>query len=340
MTARAAVAGVVAAALLLAACGVEGGDEAASPGASPTTEAGGTAPASTTTAPPLEGPTGSDPGECDDAAAIGEVVGTEVDGFPSEGSSFADEVEYRYDGCTYTSFGEVDIGFLEVARLEIDGQSDARLYDLLDANARAAVWRDGFEPIEDLGDDAYLDGSTVVVLTGDLMVFVGYEPEDLATLEAPTPAIELARAALESLELTLDPAPSCDDVEPLVAEQLGDVEDAITSSGFIGVNDVSITTAGCRVDLADGAEASIAVADAAPWKAWVEAKEGFSFRSTYEALEVGGRPAFDDGEQLVVDDRVVGAGHRPWVVDTGLWDGDPADGAALRLDVAEAVIDG
>jgi len=53
-----------------------------------------------------------------------------------------------------------------------------------------------------------------------------------------------------------------------------------------------------------------------------------------------GRPAFDDGRRLVVDDRVAGAAHQPWVIDTGLWDGDPVEGAERRLAVAEAVIDG
>ena len=333
----------IAAALLLAvlaACGVEGGERSPAPGGAPTTTTsdsdGG---ATTTTAPLSTEPAGGDPSACEDAAAIGEVLGAEVDGFPSEGEAFGSEIEHTYAGCTYTSFDEDSFGFLDVERLTADDPGEVRLFDALDGEARAAVWRDGFTPVDDLGDDAYLDGTTVVVRQGDLLVFADFEPEDLATLTAPTPAIDLARAALE-LDLAPDQAPPCGVVEPVVAEVLGEVEDSITSTGFLSVNDVSITTAGCDVDLAEGGSAGIAVADASPWEAWVEAKGSFDLRSSYERLEVGGRPAFDDGRRLVVDDRVAGAAHQPWVIDTGLWDGDPVEGAERRLAVAEAVIDG
>ncbi|HRW38769.1 MAG TPA: hypothetical protein P5254_13800 [Aquihabitans sp.] len=341
LAAAVAVVGLVG---LVGGCGVDGG--ATSPGtdapttATPTPSAGA---ASTTTAPLGDEPVGHDPTDCNDADAVGAVVGGEVDGFAADGRTSLGDLEYTYAGCTYTSY-EDDLGFLGISRLDATAglATGGRLFEELDRAARAAAWRDRFEPVPGLGDDAYLDGTTVVVLDGDVMAFVGYEPADLADLgdpSGPAPALELARATL-ALELSPDRAPSCDEVEPLVADAIGEPAESRVSSGFIGVNEVAITTTGCSVDLEDGASASVAVADATPWADWVAAKGSFSLRATYAAVDVGGRPGFDDGRQLVVDDGVAGDAHRPWSIDTGFADGDAGELAALRRDLAVAVVDG
>lgn len=323
---------------LLASCGVDAGDGAAPATTEPgTATTAGTGASTTTTLTAT--PDAGDPSACEDAAAVGEALGAEVDGFPTDGTMPAGDTEYSWSGCSYTSFDDDDLGFLDVERLRATRPADRRLYEVLDAQARAAVWNDQFEPVDGLGEGAYLDGTTVVVKAGDVLVFADYEPEDLGRLTAPTPAIDLARAALD-LALSVDAPPTCDEVDPIIEDVIGEVDDSRTSSGFIGVNDVSLTTAGCAADLAAGGEATIAVSDAASWDAWIAAKESFDLRSSYEALEVAGRPAFDDGRRLVVDDLVADPEHSPWMIDTGLWDGDPDEGRARRIAVAEAVIDG
>jgi hypothetical protein len=277
---------------------------------------------------------------CPDDDAVADLVGGPVDRTSSGGGVGAsDGPSYSYEGCGYDLDGGGSVG---VARVTLEGadedpsDDDEPAYGALDEQARRAFATDGFEPIVDLGDEAYRDGTAVAVRHGDRMAFVEVTPSeaDDAT-RAHTDATVLAVALLE-VDLTLPPDQLCAAVEAAVPGDLGAVERVVPSSGVVGVDDVSFSTSGCAIELADGAEAEVDVAAAEPWAAWVEAKQGSGFRAGYAATEVDGRAGFDTGDTLVVDD-----GERPLRITTEDLDLDVEAAAVLRRDLAAlALADG
>lgn len=126
---------------------------------------------------------------------------------------------------------------------------------------------------------------------------------------------ELAAAAVDlALESS---APDCEVLAQLVGDQLGEPIAVASMGGFLGLDEVDISTEGCSLDLDDGTEVTISVADADPWDAWVEARASSLFTSGYDELEVEGRAAFDTGDRLILDDGSTGPADIPLEVASG-----------------------
>lgn len=269
------------------------------------------------------------PPGCPDPASVAQLVGAPVDpGFSAGGRSGTSGVSYSFEGCAYfvaDSGGEVVID-----RLQVEG--DGFAFDILSDDTRLAAEEDGFEPVEDLGDEAWRDGTTYAVRQGPSMVFAEVipAPGDSPGVAGSLSAI-LAEAVLP-LDLTAPPAERCGAVEGAVADALGPVESLNESQGGVMVNEVSFETSGCRLELVDGAEAIVDVADAEPWDAWVTAKDASS-SGGYEGLTIGQLSAFDTGDELVVDD-----GDEPLRITTEGLDLDDGEAKTLRLDLAELAL--
>jgi hypothetical protein len=214
-----------------------------------------------------------------------------------------------------------------------------RLFEVMDRAAVSDVDENGFQIIDDLGDGAVLDGREVAMRTGDAIVWIEVEPEGGATPGTDNPAIDLAEAAL-ALEVDGGDPPGCAVLEGFVADELGPVADGIPHSKYLGFGDVEITGEGCAVELEDGTEVTIAVSVADQWDAWLADNADSDFNVTYQSLEVLGRPAFDDGDRLVVDDGTSGPGDSPFEIESSSTTLDEAQQAKLRIALAELAING
>jgi hypothetical protein len=324
---RVAVAALVAGLFAVGACTGDGDAGA------PTTE---TAAATSTAAaePPApapddDAPVTAPPG-CLAADAIADIVGEPVEVSASGGGrATTDGISYSSTGCSYRLD---DGGSVGVERVSWDG--DGFAFDGLSDDARTTAEEDGFEPVDDLGDEAWRDGTTIAVLDDDAMILAEVDP-------APGDGTEVAGALGEVLAgavvgLDLAPAPGdhpCTTVEAAVADALGPVASSQASAGGRVIDDVQLTTTGCRLDLVDGAEATVGVADAADWDPWVAAMQAHSSDTGYAPFTIGQVSAFDTGAALVVDD-----GDEPLRITTEDLDVDPDVAADLRLAVADLAL--
>lgn len=312
----------------------DGGATATTPTASPVTESSIT---ETSTAPDttVDGADDPVPPGCLDPDAVAGLVGTPVDvSATGGGAANTSGLSYSYSGCSYgltAVDGEVAEGVVGIVRVQVDG--DGFAFDLLSDDARVAADEDGFEPIEDLGDEAWRDGTTYAVRQGPSMFFAELitAPTDSDAVAGSLTAI-LAEAMVP-LDLEAPPNELCEAVEGAVADALGPVDSVSSSQGGVMVDDVNFATNGCDVQLVDGAEAIIDVANAEPWDAWAEAKGASSFTKGYEGLTIGQLSAYDTGDELVVDD-----GEEPLRITTEDLDLEPDDAAKLRLDLAELAL--
>jgi hypothetical protein len=256
-------------------------------------------------------------------------MGVPVDvGASGGGQASTSGVSYSYEGCSY-DLADAD-GEVGIERVSVE--SDGFAFDLLSDDARLAADEDGFEPIDGLGDEAWRDGTTYAMRQGPsiLLAEVIPAPGDSPGVAGSLSAI-LAEAVLP-LDLTAPPTELCGAVEGAVADALGPVESLNESQGGVMVNEVSFETSGCRLELVDGAEAIVDVADAEPWDAWVAAKDASS-SGGYEGLTIGQLSAFDTGDELVVDD-----GDEPLRITTEGLDLDDGEAKTLRLDLAELAL--
>ncbi len=255
--------GVAGAALLLAgtSCGVSGNDD--EDAAATTAEVSETTSTIAPTPAPDE-PYGEE--DCPTVDAVAEAAGFEVELTPWSGSNFAGDISTSSSGCSYSPPDAESIfdDQITISRLTTEAPLSARLFDVMDEAALADADENGFRHLDDLVDDAVLDGREVVVKAGDTMVWVEVEPDGGAEPGSDNPAIDLAGSVV-ALGLTADPAPTCDDVEDLVADEVGAVTNTIPHSGFIGVDDISITTSGCALELDDGTEVTIATSAGDVW---------------------------------------------------------------------------
>lgn len=316
-----------------AACGTTGGERAGDRAPTTTTvdaTPDTTTPPSTEPAAPLEVE-----GDCPATAAIEEAVGEPVQRYAAFGGNLAGDLAYGSEGCSYET---ADAGLkVTVSRLSSDPPVEGRLFDALAAAAARDAERYGFRPLDDLGDEAYLDGRQVVVLDGSTMLFVQHLPPTEPAPGAANPALELAAAAVDlALESS---APDCEVLAQLVGDQLGEPIAVASMGGFLGLDEVDISTEGCSLDLDDGTEVTISVADADPWDAWVEARASSLFTSGYDELEVEGRAAFDTGDRLILDDGSTGPADIPLEVASEGDDLDAADAAELRRTVAALLVE-
>lgn len=312
----------------LAAC--SGSGEAAGPSSSTTTST--TRPARTSTT--SEATTTTDDlgnlseDDCVDAEQVAELVGHPVERRLSFGSN-GGEVNYSYEGCGY-DVAAVE-GSVTIARLSGDGLDGPDLYDALEADAAASSDEDGFEKVDDLGDEAYRDGRRLVVLHGPQVLLLAYSPTGDSDDRNPDRALRVAMAVLP-LDASGDPL-DCDPIGAALEDEFGPVERTVLGGGIDAVNDATLEYQNCTVTFADGGEADVGVADAGPFAAWVAGKRDSVFSTTFEATSVGELRAFDNGDDLIVDD-----GGKPLRVTTnnlGITDEEAAD---LRVSLAEAAL--
>lgn len=332
---------VVTVAVLLAGCGTSGGREATGPTGAPgrtTTSA-----ATTATAPPDRKPSGDQYGEadCPTAEAVAKVVGTALDRSMSIASSFSGDLGTSSNGCSYrpTSGGSSD-DEVAIRRMTTQAELKGTLFAALNKAAKADAAENGFTPLDGVGDEAYLDGQEVVAHAGDAMVFVEYDSAPEVAAGADSPATILARDVIAQHP---DPAspPACAELEPLVRTRSGKITEAMGHSGFIGFGDnISITSSGCAITLADGTEVTVSVAPADHWDDWVADKRDSAFTASYAPATVLGRAAFDDGDALIVDDGTGASGDSPYEVVVKGFGLDDAGAAERRVAVAELAIGG
>ncbi len=314
---------LLAAAALLSACGTSGGNDASSTTAATerttTTER-------TVTAPPDTAPKGEDYGEddCPSAEAVAKAIGTTLERSMSFGGGLDGDISTTTSGCSYrraesaatttTSGSSFSSEEVTVTRISTEAKIAGRLFDLLDEAAAKDAAENGFTPVKGLGDGAYQDGQQLVIHTGGAMVFVKVEPGPDAT----APAAKTTRAlATDVVDLKPDAAtpPDCATLKKLVKARLGAFTQAISNSSYLGFgDDISITSTGCSVTLADETDVTISVANDDHWDDWVKDKEDSPFTASYRATEVAGRKAFATDDGLVVDDGTTGTGDSPYKV--------------------------
>jgi hypothetical protein len=252
---------------------------------------------------------------CPSASAVGQVLGTEVDRAIHISFNLTGMLSTSTDGCSYRpseGAGEA-VTISRISRNPFDDEpTSGRLFDAIERAAieELDIW--GFGSI-DGADDAYLAGRKVVVRSDRAMWFVAHEPADGPDPGSENPALDVFEDLI-ALDLAGDERPDCDAIAAVVADQVGPVIDTVPSGGFVGVDDVSITTSGCRLELADGAELVVDVAPGDAFDDWVQAKEGSSFATSFEPLEVAGRRAFSTGDELVVDDSSSGEDDSPFEI--------------------------
>ncbi len=315
----------------VAACTTSGAGDDTSTTETSAVTAATTEAASPATDPPEEQAAATPPG-CPDPDAVGDLVGEAVEVSASGGGqASSDGISFSFSGCSYrVADGSGSVG---VERVSWDGEGFA--FDGLSDDARTRAEEEGFEPIDELGDEAWRDGTAIAALDGDIIVLAEVDP-------APDDGPEVARAlgeilagAAVGLDLAADTSGDdlCDALEAAVADALGPVASARGSVGGMVVDDVDLTTTGCRLDLVDGAEAMVRVADGADWDPWVAAMRARSSDAGYAPFTIGQVSVFDTGAALVVDD-----GDEPLRITTDGLDIDPDDAAALRLDVAELAL--
>lgn len=326
---------VLAASVVVFAGCSSGGDDAATTTTTTTAETTSTSEAASTTE---GGAGGTDDGDevCPATSELETVIGGPVDVERSSGmrlsGSFERAISFAYDGCearlTEGGQGEVSVSRIESAEVDgadVEGSVFAQLRDA----AMADFEEEGFELLAELGAEAYRDGSEVVLLADDAMVFLEAEVDGEESVDA---ALEVAAALISSGQQLSPDDPDCEALGALAAETLGEISDTAVSGGSTIIGDLQFQTSGCRADHVNGDETSIDVTDASIWADWLAAKEASMFSASYVEHVIDGRDAFDDGDFLFVDD-----GDRPWVIEASGDDLDP-DPAAVRLSLAELAL--
>jgi hypothetical protein len=266
--------------------------------------------------------------DCVETEVVADLVGAPVERTLSFGG-WGGEVSYSYEGCSY-DIGDTDAE-VGIVRISGDGLDGPELYDALEADAAAESDEDGFEQIDDLGDEAYRDGRRLVVLHGPHVLLLAYTPTGDSDDRNPDKALRMAMAVLP-LDVSGNPL-DCEMFATALEDEFGPVADTMPGSGFDGVNDVSLEYQNCTVEFDDGGEADIGVADAAPFADWVAGKADSLFSATFEATSVGELRAFDNGDELFVDE-----GEQPLLVKTDDLDLTDEEAAALRLSLAEVAL--
>lgn len=268
---------------------------------------------------------------CPDPTAVEELVGGPVDQTSSGGSHSGTGLSYSYQGCGYDlRSGDGSVGITRVTLAESGPGSP---FERLDQAAREDFTKDGFEPLTNVGDEAYRDGRGAAVLHGGQMYFVEVDPRPEPTdteLAAVAAMAKQVAVALLPVDLTVDAAELCAPIEAIAANTLGPVEQTLVVSGVAAVDDVSFATNGCTVELGDGRELRVSVADSTDWDRWVKAKSTSSLLATYNGFTIGEFAAFATQDNLIVDE-----GELPLRVTSEDFDLDAEAEADLRLALAE-----
>lgn len=326
-----AAVGLVGLGALAAAC--SGSGEGATTASTSSTTTSGSPRSSSTTTTTADGTTTTEPdylteADCVPDDEVATVVGGQVDLTVSFGGS-SGEIGYSYEGCSYDVVGTE--GSVGIVRLSNDGLDGAELYDALEAAAAASSDEDGFEQIDDLGDEAYRDGRKLVVLHGPQVLLLAYSPTGDSDDRNPDKALRVALAVLP-IDLSGKPI-DCDAVGAALVDEFGPVASTMPGGGVDAVNDASLEYQNCTITFDDGGEADVGVADAAPFAEWVAGKKDSVFSTTFEATSVGELRAFDNGDELFVDD-----GAQPLRVSSDDLDLGDEEAAELRLSLAELAV--
>ncbi|MEO6989755.1 MAG: hypothetical protein ABI239_14040 [Aquihabitans sp.] len=264
---------------------------------------------------------------CPSADEVAEVVGHDVKQAMAGGGSGTLDLSYSYDGCSYD--GEDNT--YGITRVTIEGGDDGSAFDLLAEAAEAESQESGFNAVEGLGDDAYLDGQILVYRSGKTMVFVEVDhPDDEDTADQRDAlAADVADMDLSDSEvLCTAPAAPVEDI-------FGPVSDTRSGGGGLAIDDVDIEWDTCTFELDDGMKVKISMADDELWDDWVEAKKSSTFTASYEASSIGEYATFDNGEELLVDES-----SQPLRITAEGLEMSSEDAMALRADLAELVLAG
>lgn len=327
----------LATAVLLGACSTSGSGDAAPPSttADSTTTSSSTTEATTTTAQ-AEDPTEPAAADCPSADDVAGVVGAEVDRSQSGGiTGSTDGLSYSTRGCSY-DLGD-DAGSVSISRITAEDDSgDEPFYLRLEAKAETDALTDGFEPVADVGDDAYRDGTDIVVKYGERIMFVGFSSFDDVDDQELTDRVDVATTLADNLvplDLDQDAARACTAIEDLADRTVGTVSSTGPSSKSTGIGDVSISGEGCVLDLQDGRKLSVSVAEADQWDEWVKAKQSSTFTNSFTLASLGELSAYDTGEALIVNE-----GEEPLEVATNDLDLDADAAADLRMELARLTL--
>lgn len=315
---------IVVLALATTGCGSGTGDDAAAPAET-------TAPRASSTAATAEADPSASTGTdwCPTEDEVAAVVGHEVSQGATGGFSGSGELSVSYSGCSYRSDENENENDYDITRATIETEKDGQAFDLLDEDAQGAAAQSGFNAVADLGDDAYLDGQTLVFRNGDTMVLLDVTADDGSDLadRRDSLAKDLETVDLDAAEAV------CSAPAQAINAAIGPVSETRSGGGGLSIDDISIATTSCTFEAEDGTEATLSVADADSWDAWVAANETSPFNASYTTSTIGGHPAFDNGSELFVDD-----GKEPLRIESSTPDLSRDDATALRTDLAELVL--
>lgn len=309
-------------------CSTDGGNDTAATSTPVTTAPAATSSTTTSVSDTDDDPDGAD--FCPSTDDVAAVVGHDVEQSTNAGGSGSLDVTYSYNGCSYAG----DDNSYDITRVTVEGESDELPFDLLDQIAQADLATSGFTEIDDLGDEAYLDGQSVAYRDGQLLVFL--DIDDFGETDGEADTADQRDALAEDLAATdLEAeATRCATVADAVEAAFGPIIDEREGAGGISVDDVDIETTSCNYDLDEDVQVRLSFADAASWDDWVEAKRSSTFTTSYEASSIGEQATFDNGEELFVDD-----GEQPLRIAISTPDIGAEDALALRVALAELVLD-
>lgn len=284
---------------------------------------------------------GDDDLDCIDASAVESLVGGPVDRDRGSGTSISggfgtsgvNYVSYHYDSCDYdlVEGGQGQLSVLRVTSAEVGGEPlEGSVFETMRESARTNFVDEGFEPLGELGVEAFRDGHKAVFRSESAMVFVDVEIDEERSVDA---AMEVVGALTASPEPIPADDPDCDALAALVSDSFGASTEVRVLGGATSIGDFELQRSGCVSFHTDGYEVSISVADGSKWDAWVEAMRTSSFTSLYTDVEVAGHEAYDDGTELVVGDRA-----NPLIITASGDDLEP-DTAGARLRLAELVLE-
>ncbi len=139
-----------------------------------------------------------------------------------------------------------------------------------------------------------------MVLHGPQVLLLAYSPTGDSDDRNPDKALRVAMAVLP-IDVSGDPL-DCDVVGEALVDEFGAVDRTMSGGGIDAVNDATLEYQNCTITFEDGGEADVGVADAAPFAEWVAGKKDSVFSTTFEATSVGELRAFDNGDELFVDE--------------------------------------
>lgn len=313
MTSRSFAVVVVALMALAAACGSGSGEEAEASRNSTTTTANTSTSQGSTSSTIHHGE------ECAELDEIAEILGGPVVdsvtggaefgltadlGFDDDDSVEAVELGYTFSGCAYSLADLDNWGEAAIVRTSSDAFDSTDLYDALAVRAEQLAAKNGFNAIDDFEHEAYKDGQGVVLLTGEAMVFVTFEPTVAG--DSYQEAFLLAKL-VEQLGLVATDAPlECEELAQTVSQGFGEVVDTRASGGASSIDELSFDHWACEFRFDDASNefdgiGTVRISQPHYWDDWVTARQNSPFTRTFVEHRLNGLEAFDTGHELFVN---------------------------------------